>query len=164
MSAAWPMVQLGECCHRVTDGTHQSPKFESRGIPFLVISDIVSGEIDWSGVSKWVNRDTYEANTARCRPERGDVLYTAVGSFGVAVSVETDQEFMFQRHIAHIKPDLARVDSRFLANVLNSPTVRRVADRVAKGVAQRTVTLGDLKCFEIPLPRAEAHRGHFGQG
>jgi type I restriction enzyme, S subunit len=152
MFGGWPSVRLEDACVRVTDGTHQSPRFESHGIPFLVISDIVSGEIDWSRVSKWVNEATYEANTARCRPERGDVLYTAVGSFGVAVPVEFDQRFMFQRHIAHIKPDPSRLHTRFLAHILNSPEMRAVAERVAKGVAQRTVTLGDLKSFEIPLP------------
>ena len=154
----WPTVRLEDVCVRVTDGTHQSPRFEMGGIPFLVISNVVTGQIDWAGVSKWVSEETYESNTSRCRPERGDILYTAVGSFGVAVPVETDQKFMFQRHIAHIKPDLARAHTRFLAHVLNSPTVRAVAERVAKGVAQRTVTLSDLKNFLIPLPSLDDQR------
>lgn len=151
-SGSSPLRPLEEVCLRVTDGTHQSPRFETEGVPFLVISDVVSGEIVWEGVSKWVSRQTYETHTARCRPERGDVLYTAVGSFGVAVPVDSDQRFMFQRHIAHIKPDLQRVDTHYLAHILNSPKIRREAERVAKGVAQRTVTLGDLKRFEIPVP------------
>jgi type I restriction enzyme, S subunit len=159
MQNSWPNIRLEDVCIRVTDGTHQSPRFETGGVPFLVISDVVSGEIDWSGVSKWVDEQTYEANTARCRPDRGDVLYTAVGSFGVAVPVETDRRFMFQRHIAHIKPDLRRVHTRFLAYFLNSPAVKAMAERVAKGGAQRTVTLGDLKNFRIPLPPiTEQHR------
>ena len=155
MPNRWPTAKLEDVCVRITDGTHQSPRFESKGIPFLVISDVVSGQIEWSGVSKWVDEATYEANTARCKPERGDVLYTAVGSFGVAVPVETDQRFMFQRHIAHIKPDLRRMDTGFLAHLLNSPEFKALADRVAKGAAQRTVTLADLKNFEVlapPLP------------
>jgi type I restriction enzyme S subunit len=65
---------------------------------------------------------------------------------------------MFQRHIAHIKPDFRRIDTKFLAHMLNSPTIRAVAERVAKGVAQRTVTLGDLKNFEIPLPSLPEQR------
>src|SRR3974390_767539 len=141
MEPAWPRVRLQDVCVRVTDGTHQSPRFESTGIPFLVISKVGSGTIGWASVSKWVSEQTYESNTVHCRPERGDVLYTAVGSFGVAVPVETDKRFMFQRHIAHIKPDFRRIHTSFLAHVLNSPAIRAVAERVAKGVAQRTVTL-----------------------
>lgn len=155
----WSRTRLEDVCFRVTDGTHQSPRFEASGIPFLVISNVVSGEIDWSGVSKWVSEETYQTNTERCRPARGDILYTAVGSFGVAVPVETDRPFMFQRHIAHIKPDPSRVHTRYLAYLLNSPVMRATADRVAKGVAQRTVTLTDLKAFEIPLlPLPEQRR------
>jgi type I restriction enzyme S subunit len=119
---------------------------------------VISGAIDWASVSKWVNEETYESNTSRCRPEYGDVLYTAVGSFGVAVPVETEKRFMFQRHIAHIKPDRSRVNTRFLVHVLNSPAIRAVAERVAKGVAQRTVTLSDLRNFEISLPPLSEQR------
>lgn len=144
--------RLEEVCLRVTDGTHQSPRFEISGIPFLVISNIAEGSINWDSVSKWVSKQTYDENTARCRPERGDVLYTAVGSFGIAAPVESDQPFMFQRHIAHIKPDPAQLHTHFLAHVLNSPSIRANAERVAKGAAQRTVTLGDLKAFQIPVP------------
>jgi len=152
VSQAWPIRRLEEVCIRITDGTHQSPRFENAGIPFLVISNVVGGSIDWSSVSKWVSKHTYEEYTVRCRPERGDVLYTAVGSFGVAVPVESDQPFMFQRHIAHIKPNPSHLLPRFLARVLNSPAMRATAERVAKGVAQKTVTLRDLKDFRIPVP------------
>jgi type I restriction enzyme, S subunit len=59
---------------------------------------------------------------------------------------------MFQRHIAHIKPQWGAVDTKFLTFALNSPQIKASADQVARGVAQKTVTLGDLKNFQIPLP------------
>ena len=42
------VVELSQLCQKVTDGTHQSPKWENEGIPFLFISNIVNGEIDYS--------------------------------------------------------------------------------------------------------------------
>jgi type I restriction enzyme S subunit len=80
----------------------------------------------------------------------GDVLYTAVGSYGTAVSVDTDRRFAFQRHIAHIKP-LSPILSAYLAAALNSPMVMDRAHEVARGVAQKTVTLGELRRFPIPV-------------
>ncbi|WP_437589288.1 restriction endonuclease subunit S [Sorangium sp. So ce1000] len=148
----WIDVRLSDISRRVTDGTHLPPKFVDAGIPFIVIGNVIRGQIDWAGVSKWVTKETYEEFTARCRPEQGDILYTAVGSYGVAVPVETDRRFMFQRHIAHIKPHSNAVDTRFLTFALNSPQIKASADEVARGVAQKTVTLGDLKEFQIPLP------------
>jgi type I restriction enzyme, R subunit len=148
----WAWATVLQISSRVTDGTHQSPDFVISGIPFIIINDVTSGQIDWRNVSKWVSRETFEACTARCRPERGDVLYTAVGSYGIAVEVVTDREFMFQRHIAHIKPLREQINPAYVALVLNSPMSLRRAHKVALGVAQKTVTLGELAAFPIPVP------------
>jgi len=150
MGWCWTTV---ECVsHRVTDGTHQPPPFAKTGIPFLVIGNVKDGKVDWQSVSKWVTRETFERFTSRVRPSRGDVMYTAVGSYGTAIEVETDQPFMFQRHIAHIKPVALGCQPAYLTVVLNAPQTRQLADRVARGVAQKTVTLGDLSLFPVPLP------------
>ncbi len=156
LPAGWSWAALEELAEKVTDGTHQPPPFSSDGTPFLVIRNVVTGEIDWDSVSKWVTHDVFLKYTSHLRPRRGDVLYTAVGSYGVALEVETDREFMFQRHIAHVRPVVSRESRllvpRFLATVLNAPSGRQQADAVARGVAQKTVTLKDLKRFAIPLP------------
>jgi len=88
--------------------------------------------------------------------ELGDVLYTAVGSYGHSAVVETKVPFVFQRHIAQIKPKRECVNPHFLSALLESDALRRQADRVAKGVAQKTVTLADLKSFRIPVPHIDA--------
>ena len=155
----WCWVALEEIADRITDGTHQSPKFTDSGVPFLVIRNVISGIINWDEVDKWVSEETYEENTARCRPEKGDVLYTAVGSYGTAVFVESNSKFMFQRHIAHIKPTFTGQFSEYIAAVLNSNHCKKQADLVARGVAQKTVTLGSLRRFFIPLaPVEEQHK------
>jgi len=147
----WSRVALLSVCNRITDGTHQPPKFQSDGIPFLFVRNIVSGRMDFN-VEKYISEATYGELTRRVKPERGDVLFSAVGSFGVAVVVDTDRPFSFQRHIAHIKPDHAQLDSRYLAAYLNAPEGRQQSEQAALGVAQRTVTLKSLSAFKIPLP------------
>jgi len=155
----WCWATLEALCSKVTDGTHQPPQFQADGIPFLVIRNIIDGRIDWDGVTKWVSEPTYRGLTAHALPEKGDVLYTAVGSYGVAVEVEEDRPFAFQRHIAHLKPTRMSLLGSYLALVLNGPICKAQADAVARGVAQKTVTLGDLRRFAIPLaPRANADR------
>ena len=157
----WCWASVDALATRVTDGTHQSPIFTEAGVPFIVIANVIGGTIEWSSVNKWVSRATYEENTARCVPERGDVLYTAVGSYGVAVTVDVDRSFMFQRHIAHIKPLSTLVRSHVLAMMLNAPQSKARADEVARGVAQRTVTLGELCRFPIPVAPFEEQRRLF---
>jgi len=144
---------LEKVCVRVTDGTHQSPTWEPSGVPFLFISNIVDGQIRFN-TSKYISEKTHEELTRRCSIEVGDVLYTTVGSYGNVAVVSATRKFAFQRHIAHIKPDHGSVNSTFLAAMLQSPGVRRQVDKAARGVAQKTVNLADLKrlvIFDPPL-------------
>ncbi|TDK89632.1 restriction endonuclease subunit S [Mycolicibacterium mucogenicum] len=144
--------ELSAGCLRITDGTHQSPKWTENGVPFLFITNITSGEIDFA-TKKFISEETWHELTRRSPIEVGDVLYSTVGvTYGIPAVVRTQQQFAFQRHIAHIKPDPAIFHPDFLATLLASPLVKRQADRVARGAAQPTVNLADIKNFEVPIP------------
>jgi type I restriction enzyme S subunit len=151
LPATWAWAKLEELSEWVTDGTHQPPQFAERGVPFIVIGNIQRSGIDWSTVSKWVADDVYEEITRSRRPSVGDVLYTAVGSYGTAVAVDDPRPFCFQRHIAHVVQPRG-VRPGLLARFLSSPDLRRRADLVARGNAQKTVTLGELRQFPVPIP------------
>ena len=147
-------IRLEEVCARITDGTHQAPNWSVDGVPFLFVSNIRNQNISFE-TNKYVSGEEYLRLTKNCPIEAGDVLYTAVGSYGNAAVVPPGKTFVFQRHIAHIKPYVERINPVFLARALESDTVRQQADRVARGVAQKTVTLASLREFEIPLPKIE---------
>lgn len=150
--ASWKTQSLKSLSRRITDGTHQSVKTSDSGeIPFLYVSCIRNGEILWDKASGLTESDYKVASKGRVASP-GDILYTAVGSYGHAALVETDQRFSFQRHIAFIQPDKSIIDPRYLVSVLNSTLGRTQADRFAIGNAQLTVTLGDLGTFMIPTP------------
>lgn len=143
-------IALSSLCTKITDGTHQSPGWTATGIPFLFISNVVSGKIVYE-TTKYVSEDSYRELTKHSPIELGDVLYTAVGSYGVPAVVTDSRPFIFQRHIAHIKPNPSLINSEYLRTALASEFVRHQADRVARGAAQKTVTLGELSKFQIPM-------------
>lgn len=145
------MARLGDVCARISDGTHQAPNWAASGVPFLFVSNIRNGTISFE-TSKFVSRVEYEKLTKNCPIEAGDVLYTAVGSYGNSAVVPSGKTFVFQRHIAHLKPRHDLIDATYLSQMLETPPVRRQADKLARGVAQKTVTLSSLRDFEIPLP------------
>ncbi|CAZ90063.1 putative Type I restriction-modification system (Specificity subunit) [Thiomonas arsenitoxydans] len=152
-----PVTNLEDLCVRVTDGTHQSPKWEPDGIPFLFISNILNGEISYS-TEKFISRETYHELTRRCAIDAGDILFTTVGSYGNTAVVSGEREFCFQRHIAHIKPNAEKLDSSFCAAMLESASVRRQIDKVARGVAQKTINLADLKALRVFYPPIEKQK------
>ena len=146
------ILKLVDGCQRVTDGTHQPPKFTSSGVPFFFVKTISSGYVDWSHTNL-VSQETYNDLTRRVRPKRGDILYTAVGAtYGVALRVDFDTPFVFQRHIAHIIPNPEIFDSWYLELFLNSRHGKSQSDRAAIGSAQPTVTLKSLSEFRVPCP------------
>jgi type I restriction enzyme, S subunit len=147
----YKIVKLHEVCTRITDGTHLPPPFAPEGIPFLLVSNLASGKVKWN-VSKWISRETYEDLTRRVKPEVGDVLYTVVGSFGVPALITWDAPFAFQRHIAILKPKRDLLDSSFLTYFLESNLGKKQAELAAVGNAQKTITLGSLNNYKLPLP------------
>lgn len=153
----WPLVRLGDACSKITDGTHQAPHWATDGVPFLFVSNIRHGSISFD-TDKFVSADEYHDLTRHSPIEAGDVLYTAVGSYGHSAVVPRGKTFIFQRHIAHIKPNRNLLDASYLARILESPSVRQQADKVARGIAQKTVTLSSLREFQIHLPPLEEQR------
>lgn len=151
------MVALSTLCDRITDGTHQPPKFASEGVPFLFVSNIVNGRVDYK-TSKFISSSQFVELTRLCPIAPGDVLYTTVGSYGNAAEVLGAAPFAFQRHIAHIKPRRDLVDSSYLAAVLNAPVTRTQVDRLVHGVAQKTLNLAALRQVLIPLPELAQQR------
>lgn len=144
-------VELQSVCSIITDGTHQPPKFVSEGIPFLLVSNIANNAMTYD-TEKYITRDTYEQLIKRTPVEVGDLLVSAVGSFGHPAIIWEDRPFCFQRHIAYFKPIRERIDSIYLHALMLMDDAQSYMDRSAKGVAQRTVTLKSFKEMPILLP------------
>lgn len=151
----WQLKRLKELCNSISDGDHQAPPKSESGIPFLVISNVNNGIVNFNNVSRWVPEEYYNSLKDFRKPQKNDILYTVTGSFGIPVIVDTEREFCFQRHIAIIKPNHDIVDFRYLAFYLQSPNMFKFADEVATGTAQKTVSLSNLRMFEIHTPSIE---------
>ncbi len=147
----WVWARLDSLCHSIADGDHQAPPQEISGIPFLVISNISNGVLDFSN-TRFVGEDYYKSLQTTRIPSEGDILVTVTGSYGIIVRVDTDRHFCFQRHIALLK--CCANGSDYLFNALQSNIVKRYFDAIATGTAQKTVALNHLRNTLIPIPPA----------
>ncbi|EFI7651347.1 restriction endonuclease subunit S [Escherichia coli] len=148
----WEIYLLKNLCTSISDGDHQAPPKSETGVPFLVISDVNKGVIDFDNVTRWVPESYYQSLKEIRKPCQYDILYTVTGSYGIPVIVNDNKPFCFQRHIAIIKPNRNLIDHRFLAFYLESPQILKHASDVATGTAQKTVSLSSLRNFEISVP------------
>lgn len=145
------IVKLTECCTSISDGDHQPPPKADTGIPFITISNFSDNEIDYSGCM-FVPEDYYNSIAENRRATKGDILYSVVGSFGIPVLLKDNNQFVFQRHIAILKPNTNKVLPEYLYYILKSPSFYKVADAYAVGTAQRTIGLNSLRRIKVMLP------------
>ena len=153
-------VTMAEICTIITDGTHQPPKFVSVGIPFLFVSNIVTNEICYDA-EKFISEDTYRELIKRTPIEIGDILLSTVGSYGHPAVVKTDKPFCFQRHIAYLKPNVNMVDSEYLHSAILSADVQKQIDERVKGIAQKTLSLSEIRKIKLQLPPIKHQRQFF---
>lgn len=145
---SWEWVRLDDICKSISDGDHQAPPKSEKGVPFLVISDVRSGKLNFKN-TRHVPVEYFKTLSPERIPLKGDILFTVTGSYGIPVLINVDMEFCFQRHIALLKP---MIDYTFLSYILESPFIKTQCDAVATGTAQKTVGLKSLKSLLLPLP------------
>lgn len=148
----WEKVKLGDVCKSIADGDHQAPKKQESGVPFITISNIDSNNrIDFKNCL-YVSEEYYDAINDKRKATKDDILYSVVGSFGVPVLIKENIKFAFQRHIAILRPDKAKIFPAFMYYCMLAREFYLQADSVAIGSAQRTITLGALNNMQLALP------------
>ena len=145
----WAWARLSSASISIADGDHQPPPQVQDGIPFLVISNVSDGIVDFSN-TRYVPKKYFDSLAEIRIPQCGDLLFTVTGSYGIVIPVQTERKFCFQRHIALIK--LGCLSSEFMRLWLSSPLVYEQCRRAATGTAQKTVGLASLKGLLIPIP------------
>lgn len=151
---SWDTVKLAECCISISDGDHQPPPKASSGIPFVTIANINKyNQFDFKD-TMFVPKEYYERLDTKRKAQAGDILYSVVGSFGIPVLIKENKPFVFQRHIAILRPS-KKIVPAFLYYTMLGKDFYTKADAVAIGAAQRTVSLTSLRGMEITLPSFE---------
>ena len=151
------LMAMSDICSIITDGTHQPPKFKEDGIPFIFVSNITSDKLTYEA-EKFIDQDTYNELVKRTPIEIGDVLLSTVGSYGHPAVVKSDKKFLFQRHIAYLKPKKEIVDSDYLHGAILSPGAQRQIEQGVKGIAQKTLNLSEIKKMRIPIPNMDKQK------
>lgn len=146
------ICKLADVCESIADGDHMPPPKADDGIPFITISNITEqNKIDFSN-TMFVPSSYYDALADKRKPHSGDILYTVVGSYGIPVCIEQDTKFVFQRHIAILRPRSEVIKARYMFHAMQSGAFKAQADKAAKGAAQKTIGLSSLAEMTLPVP------------
>lgn len=142
---------VDELCTKITDGTHSTPCYTDSGVPFLSVKDISNGVINFSN-TRFISLEEHKLLSKRCNVEKNDILYTKVGTTGIAKVVDVDNEFSIFVSIALLKPKHDIIYNKFFQYMLNSPNCYSQAQKLTRGVANRNLVLKDIKGIIFPIP------------
>lgn len=151
-------VKLKDVCISISDGDHQAPPKTNIGVPFVTISNITNAnQFDFSN-TMFVPQEYYDGLDSKRKAQKGDILYSVVGSFGIPVYIKEENPFVFQRHIAILRPDNEKIVPEFLYFTMLNRDFYLKADAAAIGAAQRTISLSALRNMEIEIPHIEIQK------
>lgn len=151
MNQSWKRKKLDELCELITDGTHSTPEYLKSGIPFLSVKNLTNGIIDFEN-TKFISLEEHKFLTKRCNPAMGDILYTKVGTTGIAKVVDIDKPFSIFVSVALLKIKHDLIFNRYLEHYLNSPIAREQAKKRTRGMANKNLVIRDIKEIEILYP------------
>ena len=151
MKEEWQKVKLENICKSISDGDHLPPPKSETGIPFVTIANIKDNKFDFSN-TMFVPQSYYDKLDTKRKASNGDILYSVVGSYGIPVLIKENEPFVFQRHIAILRPDSEKIIPEYLYYTMLSKDFYAKADAVAVGAAQKTISLTSLRGIEIEVP------------
>ena len=153
----WKKKTLDELCLKITDGVHHTPAYTTTGIPFLSVKNLTKGFVDFSN-TKFVSPEAHEILIKRCNPEVEDVLYTKVGTTGVAKVIDTDREFSLFVSVALLKINHEVIFNRFLEHFLNSELGRDQARKRTRGMANKNLVIRDIRQITVLYPQSKINQ------
>src|SRR5262245_40336686 len=101
----WTTATIQEVCSLITDGTHQTPHYVSKGVPFISTANLkpFASGFDFSEYKRFIYRDEHGALTKRCLPEKGDILISKCGTIGRVKEIDVDFPFSIFVGLALLK-------------------------------------------------------------
>jgi type I restriction enzyme S subunit len=148
---SWKWVRLGNLLNKLTDGTHSTPKYTVTGVPFISVKDVSGGKMDFSN-TKFISQEEHDSLYKRCNPERDDILLTKVGTTGIPVIVDSDQEFSLFVSVALLKFNTDLIFNKYFMYAIKAPVVQIQARENTRGVGNKNWVMRDIANTILPLP------------
>lgn len=146
---SWEWVRLGEVID-VRDGTHDTPKYVSKGIPLVTAKNFKKGKIDFSNIKYISNADAQKINE-RSKVNVNDILFAMIGTIGNPVLVKDNTEFAI-KNVALLKK-MNNLNMKFITYyILGSQTLLM---KNASGGNQKFLSLKKINKLPLPLPPLE---------
>jgi type I restriction enzyme S subunit len=146
----WEQRKLNEIAS-IYDGTHQTPRYTSNGIPFLSVENITTLQS-----SKFISEKDFLRDFP-VYPKKGDVLLTRIGDVGTANVYERNQKVAFYVSLALLK--LRETDPYFVnASFRSNSTRKEVWKRTLHIAFPKKINKNEIGKVNIQIPSLAEQR------
>jgi len=157
----WVTSTLKDECFKITDGTHQTPKYFQSGYIFLSSKNVTSRKIDWDDV-KFIDENQHLLMHKRVAPQVGDILLAKNGTTGVAAMVDRDVIFAIYVSLALLRSK-GNVTPEYLLTYVNSPIAKEQFDKRLIGMGVPNLHLGEINQVVITYPKDKTEQAKMTQ-
>lgn len=154
-SNGWKEFSIGEVC-TLGDGAHTKVKRLDTGVLYLTSKNIKDGKLILNDVS-YISKEDFNRlfsssqNSVR-NLQYGDVLIGIIGTIGNAYVYKRDDKFGVSSSVAILRPDVEKIDSKYLYFILSSRNFQRMLSNVKGGSVQGYTNLPLLRSLPITIP------------
>jgi Restriction endonuclease S subunits len=145
---SWEWVRLSDVID-VRDGTHDTPRYVTEGIPLVTSKNLINGTIDFDNV-KLISFEDAEKINKRSNVDNGDILFAMIGSIGNPVLVKKDREFSIKNMALFKTININLFNMEYLFWYLEKE--QDIMKKKATGGVQSFVSLSFLRAYLIPIP------------
>ena len=148
----WKITNLEYICNLVTDGTHDKTPLVDKEIGVLLVTskDLTEDGISFENVT-YITTEQHQQIIRRSKPEKGDILYSKIGTIGKPTIVNVDFEFSI-KNVALFKLKEDIVFNKYIRYYLKCEQVHNSLLKRADGGNQKFIPINALKKIEIILP------------
>ena len=149
---------LDEVCEFIVDCPHKTAPTQLTGYPSIRTPNIGRGRLMLEGVNR-VSEDVYGEWTKRAIPEPGDLIMAREAPAGNVAIIGEGQTVCLGQRTVHLRPDLEKVDPKFLCYYLLAPPQQAALLAGETGATARHVNLRDIRRLRLgSLPTVSAQQ------
>ena len=154
MSLNWKTMSLDEVIVKRNQGvntTTEKVAYSDAGIKVIRANNISAGIVDYSNCV-YVTEETFERIKDTCKPQKGDILYTNIGSqLGSAALVNTDENFVIAWNVLRLQTS-NKINADFLVYLLNNPSNKKMIQSLNSSSTMPFVSGGEIGKVEFSFP------------
>ncbi|MCD2452245.1 restriction endonuclease subunit S [Methylicorpusculum oleiharenae] len=149
----WPEVPIKDVCLLAVDCVNKTAHVVDYETPYRMLrtTNVRGGFVDAEN-TRFVTEETFLKWTRRGIPQKGDVILTREAPLGDIGRLTSDNTVFLGQRLFMYRADPERLNSEYLAYVLQSPLVQGRIKSKGFGATVEHARVGDCENLLIPVP------------